>query len=235
MATTRGEIAGKRAKLDFAWACGSSNSTRSAVLSGLPRERRARQTAAPSWRMRSTISRRKTQGIGDGPVAFGLGDIVRRAERERLQADFGVSPRQGRRHDDDEIGLGARAGAAARRGPSSSGISTSRMTTSGLVRMTLSTASRPLRKVPTLRCLFPRRASATSGRAPRRRRPTIITRMRGSDSLTAVGRGSGIRGNSNTHGTNERSGSAFWPRLTQIRSGRLPGISLPRFPCRTAS
>ena len=34
-----------------------------------------------------------------------LGDVVGGAERQRLQADLGVPPRHGRRHDDDEVAL----------------------------------------------------------------------------------------------------------------------------------
>jgi len=35
--------------------------------------------------------------------AFRLRDIIGSAERQRLQADLGVPPRQRGRHDDDEI------------------------------------------------------------------------------------------------------------------------------------
>ena len=45
------------------------------------------------------------ESLGGGGLAraFRLGDVVRRAERKRLEADLRVATGQRRRHDDDEV------------------------------------------------------------------------------------------------------------------------------------
>jgi hypothetical protein len=50
------------------------------------------------------IRSRRNSGAGDDAVGLGLLHVIECAERQGLQRDLGVAPRQRRRHDHREIG-----------------------------------------------------------------------------------------------------------------------------------
>ena len=93
-------VAGAAARGARPYRCGRGAAGRAA-------ERGARGTLRRAARIFSISSRRKVVEVVT-PGCLRLGHVVRGAERQGLQRDLGVAPRQGRGHDDDEVALLAR-------------------------------------------------------------------------------------------------------------------------------